>query len=64
MRKLSPERRRAAVICASCAAIIPSSTLLMFGSHSSSIHFVGGLLVGLAFTVSIGTLIKSQRACS
>ncbi len=64
MRNLTPERRRAAVICAACAAMIPSVTLLMRGTHSSAVDFVGGLVVGLALTISIVTLVRTRRACS
>jgi hypothetical protein len=64
MRKLSPERRRVAVICGACAAVIPSATLLMTGNHSNAMHFVGGLLIGLAVTLSVGSLVLSRRACS
>ncbi len=63
MRKLTPQRR-AAAICAACAAIIPSTTLLRFGSHSNAAHFTGGLVVGLACTLSMATLFSTRRACS
>jgi hypothetical protein len=63
MRKLSPQRRRVAVICASCAAIIPSTTLLMHGSHANGSAFAGGLIVGLAITLSVGSFIGLRRSC-
>jgi predicted Kef-type K+ transport protein len=64
MRKLSPERRRAAAICGACAAIIPSISLAMRGSHSNAFDFAGGLIIGLAMTLSIATVIRTRRACS
>ena len=64
MRNLSPQRRRTAVVAAACAAIIPSTTLLMSRSHSSSFDFVGGLIVGLAITVSLAMVVRGRRACS
>jgi hypothetical protein len=64
MRELSPERRRAAALCAACAAIIPSAVLLMRSGHSSAFDFVGGLMIGLSITLSIATLVRSRRVCS
>ncbi len=63
MRTLTPQRR-AAAICAACSAVIPSTSLLMFSSHSSPAHFFGGLIVGLAITLCIGSLALSRRSCA
>jgi hypothetical protein len=36
----------------------------MFSSHSSPAHFFGGLIVGLAITLCIGSLALSRRSCA
>jgi hypothetical protein len=64
MRKLSPERRRVAAICGACAAIIPSTTLLMRQMHSNSADFMGGLIVGVAIVLSIANVSRLRRSCS
>ena len=64
MRKLSPQRRRAAVLAGACAAIIPSTALLVEGTHSVPAHFFGGLIAGIAVTLSLALLVRTRRACS
>lgn len=67
MRKLTPQRRRAAAICGACGAIIPSSALLMQHRPASSpVQFVGGMLIGTALTISLAAFVSVRRrpACS
>ena len=67
MRKLSPQRRRAAAVCGACAAIIPSSALLMqHRATSNPVQFVGGLLIGTALTLSLAAFVSVRRrsACN
>jgi peptidoglycan/LPS O-acetylase OafA/YrhL len=63
MRNFSPQRR-AAVLCAAGAAIIPA---LLVSSHRSdtAAHYYGllGTAVGLVIGVSIVMLRKARRAC-
>jgi uncharacterized membrane protein YccC len=63
MRNLSPQRR-AAVIAGACAAIVPSTALLMEHTHSKMVDFAGGLIVGVAFALTVAFLIRTRRACS
>ncbi len=61
MRALTRQRRTAA-ICGACAAIVPSSALLMTDHpNSSPTHFFGGLVIGVAFSISVGTFVLSRR---
>jgi hypothetical protein len=64
MKNLSPQRRRAAVLAAACAAIIPSTTILMERSQSRPLEFADGLLIGLAFTLTIGLVVRTRHSCS
>ena len=63
MRHLTPQRR-AAVLAASCCAIIPSFALLMVQSHSPAVHIICGLFIGIALAITLGTLIRSRRSCA
>ena len=63
MRNFSPQRR-AAVLCAASAAIIPAVVVL--NRHSDTAAHYDGLLgtgVGLVIGVSIVMLRKARRAC-
>ncbi len=64
MRKLTPERRRAVVLCGSCAAIVPGISMMMRNAHSSAFDFVGGLIVGLMITLSMAAVVRMRRSCS
>jgi hypothetical protein len=61
MRKLS-KQQRVGVICAGCAAIVPAAVLLTHrGGVSNPMEFLGGLVVGLGITLSIGMLVMRRR---
>ena len=64
MRKLTPERRRAAILCGACAAVIPSISLMMRDAHSNTIDFAGGMIIGLMITMSFAAVIRVRRSCS
>ncbi len=65
MRNLSPQRRRATILAASCAAIIPSVLLLSRDNARMADHTAtfAGMAVGIVVGVSILLVRRRRHVC-